>query len=64
MYRVTFQTGEDPYLNSQFVIEYVSGMQGDLSTSGYLKTMTTCKHFAGVSCLYHRSERRERYVQL
>ena len=36
VYRVTFQTGEDPYLNSQFVIEYVSGMQGDLSTSGYL----------------------------
>ena len=88
VYRVTFQTGEDPYLNSQFVIEYVSGMQGDPSTSGYLKTMTTCKHFAGfnlgttigedgkftqaqtfnasagVSCLYHRSERRERYVQL
>jgi beta-glucosidase-like glycosyl hydrolase len=47
VYRVTFQTGEDPYLNSQFVIEYVSGMQGDPSTSGYLKTMTTCKHFAG-----------------
>jgi beta-glucosidase-like glycosyl hydrolase len=22
-------------------------MQGDPSTSGYLKTMTTCKHFAG-----------------
>ena len=39
--------GEDPYLNSQFVIEYVTGMQGDPSTSGYLKTMTTCKHFAG-----------------
>ena len=38
--------GEDPF---EFTVcrEYVTGMQGDPSTSGYPKTMTTCKHFAG-----------------
>uniref|UniRef100_A0A1X7VNC0 Fibronectin type III-like domain-containing protein n=1 Tax=Amphimedon queenslandica TaxID=400682 RepID=A0A1X7VNC0_AMPQE len=34
----------DPYLNSQYAIQFVTGAQGD---SKYLKVVTTCKHFAG-----------------
>ena len=37
--------GEDPTLNSRYAASYVSGMQG--SDPKYLKTVTTCKHFAG-----------------
>ena len=36
--------GEDPYLSSEYAVQYVSGMQG--SGNRYLKTLTTCKHFA------------------
>merc|ERR1719460_2521827 len=36
--------GEDPYLSSEYAVQYVSGMQG--SGNRYLKTFTTCKHFA------------------
>ena len=41
--------GEDVYLTSQYGVQYISGMQGlnDEAGGGYLKTMTTCKHFAG-----------------
>ena len=36
--------GEDPYLSSEYAVQYVSGMQG--SDNRYMKTLTTCKHFA------------------
>lgn len=35
--------GEDPYLTSQFAIQYITGLQGD--DSKYLKTIASPKHF-------------------
>ncbi|MDR1293431.1 MAG: glycoside hydrolase family 3 C-terminal domain-containing protein, partial [Bifidobacteriaceae bacterium] len=38
--------GEDPYLTGQIGGQFVAGMQGDLEdNSGYLKSVTTPKHF-------------------
>ncbi|KAH3745647.1 glycoside hydrolase family 3 domain protein [Pelomyxa schiedti] len=39
---------EDPYLQSQFVVNYIRGMQEGEDTR-YLKTVATCKHYAGNS---------------
>ncbi len=38
--------GESPYATSQYVIQFVSGMQ-EGSDPRYLKTSSCCKHFAG-----------------
>eukprot|EP00040_Diaphanoeca_grandis_P022702 m.122523 g.122523 ORF g.122523 m.122523 type:complete len:819 (+) comp28928_c0_seq1:2-2458(+) len=38
--------GEDPMLSSRYAASWVQGMQGNAS-SKYLKTVTTCKHYAG-----------------
>ncbi|XP_065884017.1 uncharacterized protein [Dysidea avara] len=37
--------GEDPYLISQYVINFAHGMQED-NANKFLKTVVTCKHFA------------------
>lgn len=40
--------GEDPYTASRYAVQFVGGMQGRLEEgNGYLKTLATCKHFAG-----------------
>jgi beta-glucosidase-like glycosyl hydrolase len=41
--------GEDPFLNSVYAGEFVSGMQGDLSTQKYIKASSCCKHYADYS---------------
>ena len=40
--------GEDPWLTSKMTAAYVSGMQGN-NTSSYIKTISVCKHFLGYS---------------
>lgn len=42
--------GEDPYLTSQYGIEFIDGMQGNRDGSKYLKTMATLKHFIANNC--------------
>lgn len=40
--------GEDPYLNGQYAVAYIKGMQ-EGHDERYLKTISTLKHFAGYS---------------
>lgn len=40
--------GEDPYLTTEYGIEFVNGMQGN--DPKYLKTIATLKHFAANNC--------------
>ena len=41
--------GEDPTINGNYGIAYVTGLQGDEATSGYLRTSACLKHFAAYS---------------
>ena len=41
--------GEDPTLNGDYGREYVSGLQGDESSNGYLVTSACLKHYAAYS---------------
>jgi beta-glucosidase len=40
--------GEDPLLNAEYAVQFISGMQGDES-SGYLKVSACLKHYAAYS---------------
>ncbi|KAI0052761.1 glycoside hydrolase family 3 protein [Auriscalpium vulgare] len=39
--------GEDPYHISQYVYQYVTGLQGGVGPDPYFKVIADCKHFAG-----------------
>jgi len=41
--------GEDPTLNSHYAKEYVSGLQGDETKNGFLRTSACLKHYAAYS---------------
>ena len=41
--------GEDPFVNAEYGINFVKGMQGNETENGYLKVSTTCKHFDAYS---------------
>ena len=38
--------GEDPTINGEYAEAFVSGMQGDERTNGYLKVSACLKHYA------------------
>ncbi|TAQ91464.1 hypothetical protein B7494_g236 [Chlorociboria aeruginascens] len=39
--------GEDPFHLSSYVNKLISGLQGGLDATPYIKVVSTCKHFAG-----------------
>ena len=51
--------GEDPYLSSEYAVQYVSGMQG--SDNRYMKTLTTCKHFAAFNSGFNLHTHQSRF---
>ncbi|KAK7026859.1 hypothetical protein VNI00_015401 [Paramarasmius palmivorus] len=38
--------GEDPLHVARYALQFVTGMQGDVSSTPYLKVMSACKHWA------------------
>ncbi len=41
--------GEDPTLNGEYAVQYVTGLQGDEHANGYLRTSACLKHYAAYS---------------
>eukprot|EP00051_Salpingoeca_urceolata_P013228 m.165245 g.165245 ORF g.165245 m.165245 type:complete len:958 (+) comp17737_c0_seq1:57-2930(+) len=40
---------EDPYFNGRYAVEFITGVQGDYETEGYLQVAATCKHIVAYS---------------
>ncbi|KAG9404456.1 hypothetical protein AC1031_004663 [Aphanomyces cochlioides] len=45
--------GEDPFLTTEYAVQFVTGLQGNLS---FLQVSACCKHFSAYSQEFHRHE--------